>query len=276
MTVVAPATTTVELLRFSPMSARTRMFFDAMVHASAAAAIDVTVTDRYRGISDWLMVWGAGAPDRFAPIRQQLDAGQHVIAFDLAYWDKTRKVRVSIDGPHPQAWVMRQRWSSDRLEADRIHMAQAWHQDGHVIVAGIGTKATVQYGEAVVAHWEAARIAECRALGYTRILYRHKRHHGAIPDGTMRCSAAEIDEVLQGCALVVTWHSNVAVDAIRMGIPVVCQDGAAAAICSQTVSERSRPLSTETRDRFLSNLAWFQWGAHEATDCWGFLKEILA
>ena len=40
-----------------------------------------------------------------------------------------------------------------------------------------------------------------------------------------------IDQALTGCSLVVTWHSNVAVDAIRMGIPVVCRDGAAAAVC---------------------------------------------
>ncbi len=88
-----------------------------------------------------------------------------------------------------------------------------------------------------------------------------------------------IEDVLAGCSLLITWHSNVAVDAIRMGIPVICRDGAPAAVCpSGLSSDPPSPLSADVRDRFLINLAWFQWGwaPIEAQGCWTFLQELLS
>jgi hypothetical protein len=56
-----------------------------------------------------------------------------------------------------------------------------------------------------------------------------------------------IEHVLAGASLVVTWHSNVAVDAIRLGIPVICREGAAAAVCpSELGADDPRPLDPES------------------------------
>jgi hypothetical protein len=82
--------------------------------------------------------------------------------------------------------------------------------------------------------------------------------------------------VLAGSSLLVTWHSNVAVDAIRMGIPVVCREGAAAAVCPSELPETIAPMADDVRDRFLANLAWFQWRPDEAPEFWRWVPEVLA
>lgn len=254
----------VELLRFSPQSAGTARMFDALIAAAPAAGVDIVDTADYRGGANWLLLWGPGAPNRFPAMRQQLAAGGHVIAFDAAYWQREQKCRVSIDGAHPQAWVMRKSWPSSRVEADRVTVDRVWNPAGPVIVAGIGEKARVQYGAVVVDTWEAARMAEARAAG-KQIVYRAK---GA---------AQPIDQALNGASAVITYHSNVAVDAIRLGIPAICADGAAAALCpSRFPGEGLHPLPVIWRDRFLSNLAWFQWAPNEAAACWTFLRELLS
>lgn len=261
--IAAPARTAVELLRFDPQSQRTRTLFGALAGAARAADIQLTVTEAYRGAARWLVCWGPGAPDRVGPMRQQLAAGGHVVCFDLAYWQRLEKVRVSIDAAHPQAWVLRRTWPTSRFEADRIGVSNGWDPRGPVIVAGIGVKATVQYGDQV-ALWEAAMTADAHRRGY-RVQHRPKQ--GA---------SAPIEQTLRGASLCITWHSNVAVDAIRLGIPVICRDGAAAAVCPSTWTDDPQPLAVDVRDRFLANLAWFQWTPGEAPLLWRFLQELLA
>lgn len=272
--IAAPAATrTVECLRFTPETARAAEALQALARGAAAAGIRIVPTSQYVGASDWLLLWGPGAPNRFAPMRDQVAAGGHVLALDGAYWQRDRKFRISIDAAHPQQWVLRKSLPASRYEADLGQHRAAWDPDGPVIVAGIGEKALVQYGSVVMA-WEAEMIAAARASGRT-VLYRPKKS-GPVPAGVERASAAPIDQALYGASAVITWHSNVAVDAIRYGIPVVCKDGAAAAVCASTWSNTLMPLSIEWRQRFLQNLAWFQWAPSEAEACWAFLLELLA
>ena len=262
-----------ECVRFQPASLRAEQFTKALMAAARQRGADVRCSDRYRGGSDWLLLWGPGAPDRLEPMRQQLAAGGHVIACDLAYWDREHKVRVSIDAAHPQQWVMKQIRTADRFEQDRLTLEDTWNPDGPVVIAGIGPKALVQYGR-TVPDWEQEQIAICRRL-HRRILYRPKKPECLSPPGVERRQGGSIDAVLRGASLLVTWHSNAAIDAIRLGIPVVCRDGAAAAVCVSTAADQPRPLPDAWRKQFLANLAWFQWTPQEAGACWRFLVELL-
>lgn len=256
---------TAELLSFSPQSQRANKVLDVLLKASQAAGVQAKQTNRYQGGSDLLVLWGPGEPARFEPMRKQVEAGGHTAALDLSYWHRESKFRVSIDAAHPQAWVMRKDWPADRWKADAVPVCGVWDENGPVLVAGIGSKARVQYGAGVVDAWEASMMRQVRAAGRT-VLYRGKKE----PNQPV------IEKALRGVSCLITYHSNVAVDAIRMGIPVVCHDGAAAAVCWSKYSTDLRPLSEETRLAFLRNLAWFQWRNDEAAGVWGFLREALA
>lgn len=262
---VAAALRTVEIVRFQPEIDRLRPLFAALWDGGRTQ-VQIETHDSYQGGAEWMVFWGPGAPVRARIMRHHIAQGGRAIALDLAYWQREQKFRVSIDAPHPQAWVMRRAWPRARFLADAPCVADAWSPTGPVVIAGIGRKAQAQYGADVVAAWEAEQAAICRARWpERRIILRPKP---LVP--------TPIDEALQGVSLVITWHSNVAVDAIRFGIPVVCRDGAAAAVCPSEIPEEPSPLDPDTRDRFLGNLAWFQWAPSEARQFWAFLIELLA
>lgn len=267
---------TIELLSFQPQSFRAAGVLRTMSE-QAPKTVSVRETTRYTGGADVLIMWGPGAPDRVEPMAKQVAAGGHSLVLDLAYWHRDRKWRVSIDAAHPQAWILRKTWPADRFIADRVPVAETWKPNGPVIVAGIGRKARVQYGD-VVGDWERSMMAQAaeRWPG-RRILYRKKQQDSPVPAGAEQAPNTPIDQLLTGASLVITWHSNVAVDAIRMGIPVICRDGAAAAVCAAAFDvEDPRPLASDVRDRFLRNLAWFQWSSLESRDFWAWVPEVLA
>ncbi len=255
----------VEILSVQPATDRARHALEAFTRAAKAVGIGVVATQRYAAAAPWLLFWGPGAPDRAAAMRQHVDHGGHVIALDLAYWNRNQKVRVSFDAPHPQAVIMARELPKDRLGRDKPLIGSAWNAAGPVIIAGIGRKAQVQYGSQVQ-EWETAQTRAATALG-RKVVYRPKPKGPAVP----------IESALAGASAVVTWHSNVAVDAIRMGIPAVCRDGAAAAVCPASIEDVVAPLEDELRLRFLRNLAWFQWAPEsEGPAFWAFVREQLA
>jgi hypothetical protein len=276
--VTAVIATAVEIVAFAPESLRANQWFDALEKGAKANGLDVYRTKKPASLAPWLLLWGPGDPTRAATMRRHVAGGGHVIALDLAYWDRERKARVSFDAPHPQAWVMRQEMPSSRFIADRVPVASTWNPSGPIVIAGLGDKARVQYGADTIDRWEASMAHQCRARWPKRpIVYRKKRAISPTPGWASNVLVGDvIDQALRGKSLVITWHSNVAVDAIRMGIPVICRDGAAAAVCPPDFGpEDPQPLSTETRDTFLGNLAWFQWAPNEARGFWSFVQGAL-
>lgn len=270
----------VEMLTFQPENVRATRLFAALA-AACPLGIATTQTARYRGASPWLMLWGPGAPERAEVMRQHIDAGGRAIVWDLAYWNRDVKARFAIDAAHPVAWVMRDALPTGRLQGDVMFtpVSDQWNPTGPVVVAGLGEKARVQYGAGTVDAWERSMIAACRARWPDRpVVYRKKKVGSPEPDGVQVTGpGVPIEQALRGASLVITWHSNVAVDAIRLGLPVVCRDGAAAAVCPSTLDPDAapQPLSAAVRDQFLSNLAWFQWAPSEAVACWRFLEGLL-
>jgi hypothetical protein len=258
--------TAVELMRIQPETWRAGQALRALEHTAERACLDLTVTTTYSGHAPWLLLWGPGAPDRRDLMQRHVAAGGRAIALDLAYWNRSVKTRLSIDTAHPQAWVMRQTWPARRLAQDLPFIGNLWKPTGPILLAGIGQKAKAQYG-AVVDAWEEETIGACRVRWPHRAITVRPKPQGF---------TGSVEDVLRGVSLVVTWHSNIAVDAIRCGIPVICRDGAAAAVCPSEVPDEPTPLPVEVRDRFLANLAWFQWAPYEASACWTFLKELLA
>lgn len=259
--------TAVEVVRYQPEISRAAEMFRALYAAASDAGIELQEHDAYTGSSPWLLLWGPGAPLRALDMRRHVAAGGHAIALDLAYWSRDRKVRVSIDAAHPQEWIHRAPSALTRLNSDRPWIGTLWNPDGPVLIAGLGPKARVQYGAGVVDTWERDMAVACQKRWPSRAVIRRPKPVGSV---------GQPEDALRGVSLVITWHSNIAVDAIRCGIPVVCRDGAAAAVCPSELPADLTPLPVEVRDRFLAQLAWFQWRPNEAGQLLTFLREVLA
>lgn len=222
----------------------------------------------------YVVLYGLGGRDRI-----QYANRERLIAFDAGYWDRKgpdRRYRVAIGGFHSPQHVMGGpypgggRWALSGMDIapDRVG-------SGPILLVGNGPKSNAVGAEG----WTRDKSRELRAkFPGQKILYRPKPkrplEQGVSHDGV---ASGAIDDVLRGVSLVVCRHSNVAVDACRMGVPVVCDDGAAAAIYPQRVEDAERQPSPELREEFLHRLAWWQWSAAECRSgmFWGWITGVL-
>jgi hypothetical protein len=223
-------------------------------------------------------LYGLGGPDRLPVAHNHLLQGGRYVAFDIGYWHREverRKFRVSINGFHSPQLVMRTRNDPSRWNQSGLQVTKSGNPDGPILLIGNAPKSN-----AVGANgWSKAKAREIRAaLPGRHVLYRPKPKRpmeaGVDCDGI---SDGPIEGALANASLVVCRHSNVAVDACRMGVPVVCEDGAAAAIYPQELKDYERQPPSDVRMEFLHRLAWWQWTAAECQRplFWEWLEEAL-
>lgn len=243
------------------------------------AGIDARTIERYEARPGaTLMTFGMGGPDRLSHCRAHPGS---VVAWDLGYWQRdgedkrARMYRVSIDGMHCPERIMGGRCPGPgRFESAGLPTGDACDPQGFILLVGNTPKSIYATG---ASRWTAntARSLRLQFPG-RRVLYRPKPGRPPEPgidhDGV---SDTPIDEALRGCALVVCRHSNVAVDACRWRVPVICTDGAAAAIYPYTF-DGPQPDDAK-RIEFLHRLAWWQWSRREMEDgsAWAWLRERL-
>jgi hypothetical protein len=230
-----------------------------------------------------LMLYGMGGADRYGLALSHVNQGGTLIAWDIGYWDRKgphdhRKLRMSVNGLHPPAFVMRGLLPAvDRWKASGLRCAPQRPQTaGHVVLVGNGPKSNVIGAEG----WAAAKARQIRReMPGVPILYRPKpkRPFDRGVEFDAVDATSPIDAVLAGASLVVCRHSNVAIDACRLGVPVVCDDGAAAAIYPQRLEDREDQPSLATRQEFLRRLAWWQWSTYEARGglVWPWINGVL-
>lgn len=254
-----------------------------LLHAMRRSApVDTRVVSNRADPDSVLMLYGMGGADRFDLALHHVATGGLLVAWDIGYWDRKgsrvhRKLRVSINGMHPARYVMQGKLPGpERWKASRQIVAPDPDRDGVVVLVGNGPKSNAVGAEG----WAAAKSREIREkMPNARILYRPKPRRPF--DRGVECDEADavsaIDGLLRRASLVVCRHSNVAVDACRMGVPVVCDDGAAAAIYPQRIEDRAQQPSQALRREFLQRLAWWQWSTHEAAqgEVWPWLLGVL-
>lgn len=226
-----------------------------------------------------LVLYGLGASDRLPHARAHKAAGGHFIALDAGYWDRkaeNRRFRVTVDDFHCPDLIMRGPSPGPcRLNESAIGIKNIGHPQGHIVLVGNGPKSSAVGASG----WAAEKSREIRLLHPSRrITYRPKRSFiepGVICDAT--AANDKIEAVLANASLVVCRHSNVAVDACRMGVPVVCDDGAASAIYPSRLEDEAKQPSFELRTEFLRRLAWWQWSAAEMSHgaIWPWLIGVL-
>lgn len=240
---------------------RGRAMLEAMI---AAAPIRCHVTEQYEGRAAMLMSYGLGHRVRRQWTSAHVENGGKLVGWDMGYWDRDHTMRVTVGGDHPKALPdMPATRSVPTLRED-------CDPSGPIILVGMGRKSREQFG-LWGQQWELRTLAAIRAAyPGRRVLYRPKKPE-QMPG--VEIAEGEIADVLRGASLVVCRHSNVAVDACVAGVPVVCEDGAARALYGSDLAAPVIP-SVAQRQRFLENLAWWQWLPTEAREAWRFLLTV--
>lgn len=250
----------------------TRML-QAMIVAAPIPAVTRTV---YQGDCELLMLYGSGHPVRRPWWRKHVANGGRVIAWDLGYWhrrvDNTFHMRCTLDADHPQAFIRPepvQRWQDQAIELHDVSKPE-----GHVLIAGMGPKSNRALGLRAL-EWEirAARAAKAAYPG-RRIIYKPKRPTDPVIPGFIT-DRNSIESALRGASLVICRHSNVAVDACIAGVPVYCEDGAAAALYGAGSMANPIAPTVEQRLAFLRSLAYWQYKPEEAGKAWAYLLDRI-
>lgn len=225
-------------------------------------------------------------------------AGANYAYWDLGYWNRhpeAPKRAGAREGHHRLAinsWdtadCMRRQCPPDRLNMTPVEVRppayagkglDAWMalKDGRntILVAGMSEKAAGSHGYRY-REWEDETIAQLRELtagAGLSILYRDKPARKELSEPIM--------SVLQRCCLVVSHHSNVAVDALCAGVPSWCKKGVgrlwsavelqdAVACCAPSVGDAER-------QGLLSDIAYAQWTPAEmrSGQAWDHIRGLL-
>lgn len=240
-----------------------------MLHALRDAIDDCEVTSSYRGKADVLVLYGVGAPDRDAARKTHVASGRRVLCWDLGYFGRkklTGYLRVSIDHEHPQAWLDRTPNDASRWDALKIQLREDANQKGPILLVGLGRKSRAYLR---AEGWEQKRLASLRQrFPGAEIIFRPKpgSPHPAI--GCRVDAETPIETLLRGASLVSARHSNVCTDAVVAGVPIECDDGAAAWLTG-------KPYTPDSRLDFLRRLMHWQYRPGEAREAWRFLKGML-
>ena len=216
-----------------------------------------------------MLFYGWGGEQQQAAIRAH--PGDYA-AFDLGYWLRDgfpeRKWRISMNGFHCSDRIMLGQTPSDsRVKKEGIVAAPTRVRPRKKRVRNILLIGTSLKSQRVgAAGWTAAKGQEIRErFPEHRLVYRPKPMRGK--ESSVRFDRVSlhtpIEHELQRAELVVCRHSNVAVDACRMGVPVVCEDGAGAAIYPKKLDDFKDQPSRELRQDFLTRLSWWQWSIND-------------
>lgn len=246
-------------------------FLDALQASAVDAGVKAFTSDRYKAC-DVLVLYGLGGHDRLPVAEKHLDSGKPFIAIDLGYWGRTNKdrvFRISFNSNHPDSVMDGDAPSGERFRSANVPTGNLYNPDGPVMLIGNSSKSRVFGADG----WTAQKSDEIRAaFPDKQLIYRPKPKHpieGRVTYDDI--SEGVIDEALHGVSLVVCRHSNVAIDACRLGVPVACEGGAAASIYPTLENYTQQPCA-ERRQDFLHRLAWWQYCAAESVQAWTFIK----
>lgn len=258
----------VEVLISKDLIERGRVMLEAMVRAAPAVGMHCIVRNHYTGSTRFLLTYGLGHPARRPQWQGHVARGGRVIGFDLGYWDRKNAdftMRMTVDADHPQQWIQPE--DGARWAQAGIRLRDDFAPHGPIVLCGMGMKTR----RLLSGDWESETLARIRAAyPGRRVIYKPKRDVDPSPAG-VPIFRGTIEEALRGASLVVCRNSNVAIDACIAGVPVVCEDGAAAALYGSDLAKPRQPAPAE-RLAFLQSLAHWQYRPSEARQAWAYLK----
>lgn len=253
-----------EILIDLPMVGKGQRMLEALADAAPPGS---TATRHYSGQHRVLVIYGPGESRRRQIAKTHLQLGGRVVMWDLGYFDRPDGMRLSVDGMHP---TPEQLLMSPLLGRRSFELREDADPAGPVLLVGLGEKSLPAYRLQPL-QWERAAVERIRRrLPGAEIIWRPKGNIVRSLAGVRPEAGGTIEEALRGKSLVVCRHSNVGVDAALAGVPVWCDDGAAAAL----YSAGPNPTPAQ-RLQFLHRLSWWNWSPAEAAACWEWVRRCV-
>lgn len=207
-------------------------------------------------------------------------AGAHFAYFDLGYWGRRPEGR-AIEGYHRLAiddWdtlkTMRRDCPGDRWSRLGVEIQAPLIGKREIIVAGMSGKAAGTHGFKED-QWETlARSTILNLAPEAEVTMRPK------PNKRNRVGST-IEEALSQCKLLVTHHSNTALDALVAGVPTYCVKGVGrlASPLELTPEYIRAPILPDesVRRQIMQDAAYAQWSPEEMRtgEAWSHIREIL-
>ncbi len=280
---------------------RSKLIAEAMCHGIRAQGDVATMVaaHKYLGRPSGHVAVFYGYKDGMREIfRDYLKDGRKVIFWDLGYacrrfGDHGRERyqgyhRMAFNARHADNTVMDGACPSDRLDQLKINPRReielnlSPHRKGkYILVAGMQFKSCFSY-DVEYESWEREAIRRIKEVTDRPIIYRPKpKDRLAKPiEGTIYSDRRnKLGAILKDCHAVVTHHSNVGVEGLIHGIPVYCDSGISKPLASGGLSdlhtvEKPQIPADEERQRWLNNLAYWQWSVPEMNKGlpWQWLK----
>lgn len=221
---------------------------------------------------DVLVTYGAGGDLQRAAINHYRGSGLRTVCLDLGYWNRTiqgnpRCFRFAVDSRHPQqSQVGRATPCQHTVTSQRVRLIRdAYDPRGHYLFAKMGAKSVRAFPDAVRREGELLKAAQA-AFG-SALVVREK---------TKLAESQPIDHVLQACAGVITYSSNVALDAALFRIPSFSIEGVTAPFSSPLGNMRR--LSSETAETIIRKAGAFHVSLDECKTAaaWRKVNEVLS
>lgn len=205
------------------------------------------------------------------------------VFIDLGYWAREGQEgshKITVNSRHPTAYFQRKAHEPSRFSRLGLRIAP-WRGSGRsIMVVGMSGKAANAQGFQPE-EWERQTVAALRTITKRPIVYRPKPNW----KGSTQIEGAEhqqgdqqgtdVAQKLRDVFCVVTHHSNVAVDALLMGVPVLSIEGIASVLSTKSLEKVDTPLRPEGREQWAYDAAYTQWTVSEMRtgSPWRHLKE---
>lgn len=259
---------------------RSKYLAAATLQGIARHGVQATGCTAFDGVvADVAIAYGWVHEPIFAKYKE---AGARFAYWDLGYWNRRPK-HAPQDGHHRLAiddWDTKLKMvrgcPSDRFEQIGIKVQEAQKPGDNILVAGMSDKAAGTHGYAYNAWEEKMVLTLSRMLPGQSVVLRPK------PNKKHRAETT-IEQDLQNAKLLVTHHSNAAVDALIAGVPVYCIKGVASVLSRQELWAEDLPDPSallppiEARRELMNDIAYMQWSVPEMRDgtAWEHIRRIL-
>lgn len=193
-------------------------------------------------------------------------SGHDVLVMERAYLgDRFHYTALGWNGLNGRADFRNENVPSDRWERLFRPLMQPWKDGGEYVLLMGQVRGDMSLAGQDLGIWYAETAAKCaKAYGLPVMFRPHpvsvKRNDAKCPRGASLINGT-LEDALAGAAVVVTYNSNSATDAVMAGVPTVtCDPGAMAwAVTGHSIGEIAKP----DREDWGRRLAYCQWSPEE-------------